>query len=408
MASLCLISPTFLPFGRALLYEDLHLVMREDESLTGQWHEMSTEDDDAIEYRYQRFSTSFAELGRSLVEHEHLGSLVKSVTVQVDNSLHVLEPGPAARLLTSVLKACRTVDRITIRGSAGGQSPALLRAIVDADSHPSSFAFHGGFCWPIGEDRPCGDCLDGISRFLRSRTSALQDLAFVHPSFLAAVKVLAWATWPSPPLRLRRLTINPLLHDLDWLLAAFTSPSSLQDLTITLHLLRIPSFPLPSLDDFPNLTSLTLINPSVTTPRDEFLATLTQLLSTHASSSLERLILQGYTHHNPYAPRKALYAPTAELDSVLALLPRSLTHFDATLFPLSPPHVLTVLETCTSLRWMGYVVPQGGGEDMGGWSSAMEEEVRTKCVQRGMRVWAVRRSATEWDEISKKWRQRPV
>ncbi|ORY89723.1 hypothetical protein BCR35DRAFT_300161 [Leucosporidium creatinivorum] len=406
IASLCLVSRTFLPFARALLYQDLHFKVKEDEHYASRWHEMSQEDDTAIEERYQRWSTSFADLGRTLIASPHLAQFVKSISIRVDNSGHNLLADPAARLLTSVLKACRSVERIAMKGSINGQSPALLRALVDADAQPRALSFDGDFCSRVVEAEPCADCLDGLRRFFTSRTIELQELTFVHQLPFTSIRPLLRDPPPPLQLNLTHLTINPVLQDMEFALSFFARPSAQTLQHLTLHIFHIAQpTTMPSLSLLTSLTSLTLLTPFLTHKPSEFIAALTHLISTLRAPSLTHFTLIGYTPIPPAASIDSIFLPTAALTPAFAFLPRSLKSLDCSLMPLLPGHLVAALEACERLERLEYLVPnREGKEEAGGWSEAGEEQVRSGCEERGMTRRVMRLTSREWIGISRSWR----
>lgn len=406
IASLCLVSRTFLPFGRALLYQDLHFRIKEDEHYATRWHEMSREDDAAIEERYQRWSTSFADLGRTLIASPHLAQSVRSIKIRIDNSGHNLLADPAARLLTSVLQACRSVERLAIKGSINGQSPALLRALVDANAQPRVLSFDGDFCSRVVEAEPCADCLDGLQRFFASRTAELQELTFVHQLPHTSNRPLLRDPPPAPRLSLTRLTINPVLQDMDFALSFFAYPSAHTLQHLTLHIFHIAQPTIaPSLSPLTSLTSLTLLTPFLTHKPAEFISALSHLLSTLQAPSLTQLTLIGYTPLPPTVSLDSIFLPASALTSAFAFLPPSLILLDCSHIPLLPAHLVAALKACNWLEKLEYLLPdREGKEGAGGWSEAGEENVRMRCGERGVKTREWRLTAREWIGISRSWR----
>lgn len=388
-----------------MLYSHLQLDIRENERLASRWHEMSKEDDAAIEARYQAFVTNYSALGGVLLRSPHLACLVTSINVDVDNTGHNILADPAARLLTSVLKSCRSVERIALRGSVNGQSPALLRAIVDADCHPRALDFDGTFCRVLDADAVCPDCLDGVERFLSSRTSALKELSFVDRDTSYPQKVLTRAIRPPYPFTLRSLEVNPYLHRLPFLvqdLASLTATKTLKHLTVHINFTQSRNITIrPPLPPLASLASLTIIVPFLN--MRAAIAPLTLLLTGLDLPSLTQLTLRGYVKLPDHASLDAIFRTTSAHGPALEKLPSSILSLDCTHFPLSPAHLDIVLDTCTSLKHLGIALPAVEA-DVGGWSSAKEELVRERCAARAVTLGVSRRDAREWMAASQDWR----
>lgn len=369
---------------------------------------MSGEDDAAIEERYQRWSTSFADLGRTLIASPHLAQSVRSIKIRVDNSGHNLLADPAARLLTSVLQACRSLERIAIKGSTNGQSPALLRALVDADTHPRVLSFDGDFCSRVVEAEPCADCLDGLQRFFASRTAELQELNFIHQLSLGSIRPLSRALPPPPNLSLFHLSISPVMQDMEFALSFYAYPSAHLLRHLTLHIYRTAQTKItPSLSPLVSLTSLTLLAPFLTHTPVEYISALSHLLSSVRSPSLSRLTLIGYTPLPPDFGLASIFLPasvSARLTSAFAFLPTSLISLDFSLMPLLPKHLVAAIETCHRLEKLEYFLPDRQGQDeAGGWSEVGEEMVRMRCEERGVKTRVKRFTVREWIGISSSW-----
>lgn len=405
-ASLALVSRLFLHRARIMLYSHLQLDIRENEYLAGRWHEMSKEDDTAIEQRYQEFACSYSKLGRVLIQSDHLAHLVTSIDIEVDNSAHNISPDPAARLLTCVLAKCSSIERIALRGSRNGQSPALLRAIVEADCHPRSISFDGSFCTQHDPDAVCPDCLDGVERFIQSRTNCLEELSLVDRETRFTHKTLERVLSRSDPVsfRLTRIELDPPLGRLSRMLQDLASPSVLEHLTLHINHLASRN-ERPSLPPLPSLASLTIIVPFLNERAS--LGPFIQLLSNLEVPSLTHLTLTGYVKLAEYATLSSIFRTTSAHGPALERLTSSLTSIDLTGFPLSTSHVNLVLDTCPLVRQLGIALPARLDEsEVGGWNSAREAEVRTRCWRAGVELFTKERDAQEWIAAAREWRGR--